>query len=248
MIIGETFRRIVRDMGTYHYDYGHFMEASGTLTEKAHNIVFESSRYPMVLLELDIEESLDTFGADYDLNRITILLLQDTKNEYKAVQRSRVTFDAVLLPLYDSLISAMSNSPLIAWDGEHTRTLRYYWGSSVANKANDFIDAIQIELSGIKVNRFCNDAFVVSLSSKAGYATGLLILSVTKSGAAFTGLEIQDFLVTESNSPNTVSSYVDNGDGTYDIQFNTGFSSGNWLIFKIINNQGAESNYLTITI
>ena len=237
MIIGEKYHRIVNGLGNY--IYGHPLEIIQDLSEKARNKTLREERFPLIALFLDISEGKDRFSSHWDVDTLKVVLIQDTKPEYKAAKRTRETFEPVLLPLFDSVISAMENSALISWNGEFERTLRYYWGRERQNAFNDFIDAIEIDFTGIKVNDLCGESLTISETSAPDGST-LYVSSTHES------LSKNDFLIVETNTANDYLTLTDLGGGDFELDFENDFVDGDYFILKVMTENGRESNYLTI--
>lgn len=257
MIFGETFRRVVNDISdTHYYNYGHPLEIVNDLSEKAQNGTLREARFPLIALFLDVPESIPLFGSGHTLDPFTVVLMQDTKPTYTAHERSINVFPN-LNTLYDSLITAMQESSLIQWNGEHQKILRYYWGKSglygnTGNIFNDYIDAIEIELTGVKLLTNCSNTLSIDASNYTDYLNGNLEITIDEVIAngnfVFADALVNDFLVIESTNSNKISSvtYLDGGE--YKISFDSGFVAGDSLIIRVYTPNGLTSNYLTINL
>lgn len=158
-----------------YYNYGHPVELVATLTELSKNELTENLRYPLIALVTDFSETKDS--PDYYCKcKLNFIIINLTKPEYKAEQRTEISFKPVLHPIYEEFLNQIEKSKyfLIKYDESipHMQVDRYYWGrngtldNEVWGKAavygaqgnifNDYIDAIEIIGMELKVNNQFN--------------------------------------------------------------------------------------------
>jgi len=141
-----------------YYYYGHPLEIVNTLMEKDASDVWRLKKYPAVFLFLKptTKEQRNNFESEADID---IIIVTDTKPEWKASDRDTNVFVPILIPLYQKLIHALGHTTGMLFRGEHTFIKHYYWGSTQtgANIANDYADAIEIQGAKIKTFASCVD-------------------------------------------------------------------------------------------
>jgi len=134
-----------------YYYYGHPLEIVNTLMEKDRNDTWKLKKYPAVFLFHDFEETRDKYKSESELR---IVIVTDTKPEWKASDRYTNVFNPILIPLYEKLLDAMAHTEGMLFKGEHKIKLYPFWGSETtgANVANDYADAIEIK--GAKITTY----------------------------------------------------------------------------------------------
>jgi len=144
-----------------YYLYGHPLDINNVLTQKAKSPEFRYKRYPLIALMQDFTETHDSFAYFYTVSP-KILILNYTEQNYNSKQRYENVFKNILYPIYDELIQNILDSNLIdvtvIEDLTHTKTDRLYWGKvgiqgSQGKIFNDFLDAIEIDFTELKVIR-----------------------------------------------------------------------------------------------
>lgn len=153
-LIGNTVAQC-REVGSdapYYY-FGHPLEIVNTLMEKDKNSIWKLKKYPAIFLFHDFEEKRDQFTSEAELR---IIIVTETRPEWKAADRYTNVFVPILIPLYERFISELHHTTGIEFKGEHTVKLYPYWGSEAnANVANDYADAIEIKAAKIKTFAGC---------------------------------------------------------------------------------------------
>ncbi len=136
---------------------GHWPEIAEVLQSMTESKTEGSKKYPLIALMRDIEETeYRTAGdmiSDFDL---LIYIITDTENTLQADDRETSSFKAILHPIYEELIRQIQTSHLFMQgrDFEVKRIDRYYLGrTKVESQLNDYIDAIEVRLSGIKIRK-----------------------------------------------------------------------------------------------
>jgi len=133
-----------------YYYYGHPLEIVNTLMEKDSSQVWKLKKYPAIFLFHNFEEKRDKFSSEAELQ---IVIVTETRPNWKAADRYTNVFDPILIPLYDRFIYELSRTTSLQFNGEHSMKIYPFWGSEVdKNVANDYADAI--ELKGLKVKTF----------------------------------------------------------------------------------------------
>ena len=130
------------------YEFGHPVEIFNLLAEKSQSEKFKYSKYPLIALYLDYNET-----HRYTLNTIsgiTIAILTETSPEFSSKNRYDQTITPVLQPIYDLFMQELKNSKYIySKDFKHTKINRLYYGKqdvfgNSGNIGNDALDAILI--------------------------------------------------------------------------------------------------------
>jgi hypothetical protein len=140
------------------YKHGHALDIFRQLTEMAMHKDYQMRRFPVIALLQDYQEQL---GEGWDEATVTIILALDTKPEYTAAERYTQTFvGRRLLKLYERFVIYLEHSVyLYVRKQDIKKTDRLYWGregafGNEANVADDYIDAIEIELN-CKILKLC---------------------------------------------------------------------------------------------
>lgn len=144
-IIGQIVTSVQTAYGKpVYYSHSHPLELVDTLLEKDQSDVWKLKKYPVIYLYEDITEHQTPWTTTAKLH---LLILTETKPEYKSEERDTNIFAPVLEPIFEELIKQLTASTKILTDTlEYDKTKRKFWGSNTgANVANDFVDAIEIE-------------------------------------------------------------------------------------------------------
>lgn len=144
---GLDFSGLTWKASAPYYEHGHPLEITNTLTAKDKG-KFSYTKYPLIALLQDFEESNDDSTDFYATTAPTIVIVNSTKKELNASERYDYNFRNVLYPLYSMLLTAIHkngsfnirSSKLIS----HTKIDSPYYGSNEneGNKMNDYLDAI----------------------------------------------------------------------------------------------------------
>jgi len=155
-----------------YYYYGHPLEIVNTLMEKDSSDIWKLKKYPAIFLFHDFEETRDKFTSEAELR---IIIVTDTRPEWKAADRYANVFVPTLIPLYDRFILELGKAANMTFSGEHKVKLYPYWGSEAtgANVANDYADAI--EISGAKIKTFAGCGFVPEIFTTFDYTFDFLL-------------------------------------------------------------------------
>ena len=136
-----------------YYYYGHPKEIIGILAKKDMNNAWKLKKYPAVFLIHDFKEIRDKFESEVDLS---IIFVTETRPRYETSERYTNVFDPILTPLYETFIEEVKKSSQCRWIGEHEVKIYPFWGSEQdKNVGNDFADAIELRLKGMKTFNGC---------------------------------------------------------------------------------------------
>lgn len=144
------------------YEYGHPIEILETLAQKDQAASFVFTKYPLVALFTDIEESKGTLGQ-YSTATLNLCVIHQTDPNYKAAERTQKTFKPVIHPIVDAIIERIAESQYFNdYDPDQIRrseTDHYYWGTHAvmggqANFGNDFWDATELRIT-VNLSPFC---------------------------------------------------------------------------------------------
>lgn len=143
-----------------YYLYGHPLEIFNILSEKSKSETFKYSKYPLIALYQDFEETVDNHGIV--VSNPTIVIMTETSREYKSPNRYTNTFTPILQPIYELFMKHVKRSKLVSSDDsyKHTKIDRLYWGKEDAfgnsgNIGNDALDAIVITGLELKLITQC---------------------------------------------------------------------------------------------
>ena len=137
-----------------YYYYGHPLEIVNTLMEKDASDIWKLKKYPAIFLFHDFEETRDKYKSETELR---IIIVTDTRPEWKAADRYSNVFEPILLPIYERFIHELSKASGVRFQGEHKIKLFPFWGSEAtgANVANDYADAIEIKAAKVMTFPTC---------------------------------------------------------------------------------------------
>lgn len=147
-----------------YYDYGHPLEIINTLKEKGGNDTKKYEKYPLIWLWLDYDDdvTVSTRTKHVIAENLIIVIMTETKKNYKAENRYDNVFVPILIPLYDSLMSAILESSQVHSDDKyhHKKKNRLYWGKedlygNVGNIGNDALDAVIVSGLDLRLDK-CN--------------------------------------------------------------------------------------------
>jgi hypothetical protein len=146
-----------------YYIYGHYLEITNRLDLKSRRAVDKFRIWPLIVLILDLKEKHDeSVNYIYSLDSISLYIVTPTPDKTAtSPTRKETVFEPILYPLYWDLIEKIKESKAVSTPKnllEHEKYDRYGWGNETAygNEGlvfNEFLDAIQINTSDIKVYR-----------------------------------------------------------------------------------------------
>lgn len=137
------------------YLYGHRTEINEILTNKESNADTKFKNFPLIWLDLDIEEDKNTSTLIESESKIILVFVYKTKKEYTADIRLTDNFKLILQPLLDLFMLKLNNdefTPMFVKKyGEtisYKKVDRYFYGSNDKNKSvfKTLTDAIEIEI------------------------------------------------------------------------------------------------------
>lgn len=159
---------------TVYSQTAHLVEVLQNLQQLDENQL-SAKKWPLVILLCDIPETMggrDSSKGQYQYANLNIIIATSTLSTFKQPERLEKNFKPVLYPIYYELIDAIYRSKYTSFynKGEitHSKTDRYFWGKediygNKGNKANDFIDAIEIKNLRVKFSlNFCNQQILIS--------------------------------------------------------------------------------------
>lgn len=152
-LIGNTVAQC-RESGAEvpYYYYGHPLEIVNVLAEKDKTNEWKLKKYPAIFLFHNFDEKRTKFESEAELQ---IVIVTDTRPEWKASDRYTNVFTPILLPIYERFMIELGRTTGLRFEGEHTMKIYPFWGSEQdANVGNDFADAIEIK--GLKVTTYAS--------------------------------------------------------------------------------------------
>lgn len=163
--ISDTFKAITSQVATdltrpVYFMQGHLPEIVDVLASMTQAREEAEKKYPLVALLRDIEEDMRYCASDVHTSFDAVLLILNiTKREYRADERETNSFKALLHPICEKLIARVQTSHLFEQgrDFEIKRIDKYYWGrEQFAAQLSDYVDCIEVKLSGLKIrNKIC---------------------------------------------------------------------------------------------
>ena len=135
-----------------YFMHGHPKEIVQVLQSYTQGPATKNQKYPLIALLRDIREKsgLNSDGPFTSFNaRLVICTL--TSPHLRADDREAQNFKPILLPIYEELISQISQSPIFGMPSRESMQLikwdRYFWGTQEADKhvLGDYIDAVEVE-------------------------------------------------------------------------------------------------------
>jgi hypothetical protein len=127
-------------------------KSANILTEKTNQDTYKWQKYPLVLLTHPYTDTRDLLNSNYS-STFKILIITITESDYWADDRYKTNFDPKLLPIYEDLINAMSNSSSILENNpyliEHDKIDIL---NVEGNPFPDTMDAISLEFTDLNIN------------------------------------------------------------------------------------------------
>ena len=139
-----------------HYLHGHPVEIVETLAQRDQSETYVFKKYPLICLFQDFPEK--HIGKELIEANLNIVICKSTIPTYKAKERYAMNFKPYLYPIYDEFLRQVQKDRRVeGYSQEHTKVDRLFWGRSavngnVANKFNDYLDAIELINFKIKLN------------------------------------------------------------------------------------------------
>jgi len=154
-VIGNvvTQCRVSGEESPYYY-YGHPLEIVNTLMEKDKSDAYKLRKYPAIFLFHDFEEERTKFSSKC---KIRILIVTETRPEWKAKDRYENIFIPKLFPLAETFLYNLQRSSELRFLGDHTLKIYPFWGSEATGKnvANDYADAVELKDMEIETYATC---------------------------------------------------------------------------------------------
>ncbi len=145
-----------------YYMHGHPLEILKLLTEKDKSNQFKYSKYPLIALLQDFQETKGNSSMISLSASPRVLILESTQMHFDAVDRYNEVFRPTLYPIYELFLQAIADSGFFNVAGEdeipHNKTDRLFWGREglYGNDKlifNDKLDAIDISFINLEVLR-----------------------------------------------------------------------------------------------
>lgn len=139
-----------------HYEYGPIEEIVHKLIEMSKSPIAGFPKYPMVALVTDITEECGRDKSLYANATARILVINNTRREAWAEDRTTHNFKAIIHPIWEELQNQLRKSNKFAIDHEYllqyTKHDRYNWGRSqsfvdLGQGSVDYIDATDITIT-----------------------------------------------------------------------------------------------------
>ena len=159
--ISEIFEDIVKEVSkklnyNVSFEFGDWLEVAKELTEKKDTQTFMDIAYPCIFIHSDIKEKIDKYNSFNELDNLEVYILTDkTTNELTTKQRLKEVYNK----LYDieaAFINEIERSKNISWYNHNYEGANKYFlrvESKDQNQLNDVVDAIFLELKGLKIPR-----------------------------------------------------------------------------------------------
>ena len=141
------------------YLYGSLKEILTILQTWAQNPTKKCLRYPIVMLIEDFP--VNNTNAYYSQAKLNIIIATDTTLTYSSAERQINTFDPVLTPIYNELMSQIGKCPFFVVynpqkDMPHSKIEHKLWNKSKdKTEIGDYIDAIEIKGLTLKLEQQC---------------------------------------------------------------------------------------------
>ena len=129
------------------YEFGHPIEILETLKQKDESQSFRFKKYPLIALFQDFDERMGQQLGIYAKTSFRLAICHHTSPELKSKERYEQVFKPVLYPIYLKLMEQIKLSANFLYEGDeirHTKTDHVFYGRSLENPGNDFLDAIEI--------------------------------------------------------------------------------------------------------
>ena len=140
---------------TSYFRPGYWKEIAQVLNELSSHEDYAGTKFPMICLsefyKLNKTDAQTTNSVDF-----TLFLLTDSETNYSSQQRDNISFDGILLPVYNALITGILDNK---WFRNENREIIHsfeklpYMGSEGVNqnKLNEVVDAIQLDFTDTKI-------------------------------------------------------------------------------------------------
>lgn len=152
-VIGEIVEKVNETIPCY-YLYGHPQEIVNTLSEWTKDETKKFSKFPLICLFQDFEESKGENAMINSKVSLNIVICTATEPGYKSEDRYTNTFKTILYPIYNLFMDRLAYSGMILNADpaliSHTKIDRVFWGKAglygnTSNMFNDYIDAIELQ-------------------------------------------------------------------------------------------------------
>lgn len=146
------------------YSKSSFEELVQTLAQADGGGPSKFRKYPLLHLVQDVTITRGTDVGLFGKTNLRIVLIHQTRDDYKIEDRDLKVFKPVLWPLYYRLLEIIEKDKWIfgadtaTGEFEHKITKRAFWGSRKlegdnSSILNDYVDALDITDLGLKINK-----------------------------------------------------------------------------------------------
>ena len=143
-----------------HFMYGHYNDIRERLTTMNKTETYATRRFPLIALFEDYRVRVGKTGLT-GIGNLKIIILYPTKKDYTREQRESITFQPVLIPIYNSFLKWLKLcGKFMIYDEtkiQHDMIKRPHWGDPGLYEnngylLNDILDGI--ELSNLELTTF----------------------------------------------------------------------------------------------
>lgn len=148
-----------------YYMPGHPREIANRLNLKDRDSVEKFQKWPLIYLLTDIKQSHGEFkNVLYELDSITVYIINPTNKNYTTPERIENVFKPILYPIYNILLDKINESRAIAKnsvDINHDHYDRYGWGNETVYGSeglifNQYLDAMELVFNNMQVYKEVN--------------------------------------------------------------------------------------------
>jgi len=140
-----------------YFMFGYWPEISNELKSDGKSPTLKNARYPFLMLSAGWSEEKETDpGIFSELKGLKLYLVTRSEKNLSTDERETQYYQAILEPLYQKIITKMKNGGRFTTNGKMNHEIEklYYLRGMEAPKANqlsDFVEAIEISFSSLKV-------------------------------------------------------------------------------------------------
>jgi len=140
-----------------YFDYDHWDSESGQLLLKDNEVEKREQKYPLIYLLLNIKENRQENNANKsEIGTINIYLIKQTDHFKNTKWRHETNFP-ILRSLYDNFLLSLQQNYYINVSNyiSHNYEELFFMGTEDRNqnKVNDYVDAIHLELTNLKIKK-----------------------------------------------------------------------------------------------
>lgn len=161
-IVANVQNKFAESDITPFYDFGTTVEVINRLKQKTDSV----QKYPLIwyLIDGSVTEDVGLDRANHrTVKSVTVIICNETDQNFTSDERYQFNFIPILRPIYDALISEITNSRLVRSSNgvTHQYHENLFWGKEglyghVGNIADDRLDAIVITGLDLMIIENCN--------------------------------------------------------------------------------------------